>query len=49
MIPVPKPKFFDQKVPTHQSADEYFFEITERQTHILQDAIDRVSMFNIVT
>ena len=49
MIPVPKPKFFDQKVPAHQSADEHFIDITDRQSHILQDAIDRVSKFNILT
>ena len=43
MIPVPKPKFFERKVPAGQSEDDYFDEITRRQTHILRDAIDRVS------
>ena len=43
MIPVPKPKFFEQKVPAGQSEDEYFDEICFRQTHVLEDAIDRVS------
>ena len=43
MIPIPKPKFFEKKVPTGQSVDDYFDEITARQTHILRDAIDRVS------
>ena len=43
MIPIPKPKFSDHKVPIGQNEDEYFAEITKRQTHILRDAIDRVS------
>ena len=43
MIPVPKPRFFEHKVPAGQSEDDYFDVITERQTHILRDAIDRVS------
>ena len=42
MIPVPKPKFFERKVPAGQSEDEYFDEISFRQTHVLEDAIDRV-------
>ena len=46
MIPVPKPKFFERKVPAGHSEDEYFDEISERQTHILSAAIDRVS-FNL--
>ena len=43
MIPIPKPKFFERKKPHHVSHDEYFDEICQRQTHILRDAIDRVS------
>ena len=43
MIPIPKPKFSDHKVPIGQNEDEYFAEIADRQTHILRDAIDRVS------
>ena len=43
MIPIPKPKFSERKVPVGQSEDEYFDEINERQTHILGAAIDRVS------
>ena len=46
MITLPKPKFFERKVPTGQSEDDYFDEISERQTHILEEAIDRVS-FNL--
>ena len=43
MIPIPKPKFFERKVPSGQSEDDYFDEIIARQTHILRDAINRVS------
>ena len=43
MIPLPKPKFFARRVPSGISQDAYFDEITARQTHILRDAIDRVS------
>ena len=45
MIPVPKAKFFKRKIPAGQSEDDYFDEICRRQTHILGDAIDRVSFF----
>ena len=45
MIPIPKPKLFERKVPTGQSEDDYFDEIIARQTHILRNAIDRVSFF----
>ena len=45
MIPVPKPKFFERKIPAGQSEDDYFDEICERQAHVLGDAIDRVSFF----
>ena len=45
MIPVPKPKFFERKVPIGQSEDDYFDEISFRQTHVLEDAIDRVSLY----
>ena len=43
MIPIPKPKYFKHKVPSGQSEDDYFDEITARQTHILRDAINRVN------
>ena len=49
MIPVPKPKFFERKVPVGQSEDDYLEEITARQTHVLEDAIDRVSFINSIT
>jgi len=44
MLPVPKPKFFERKVPDGQLEDDYFDEITSRQSHILRNAIDRVSL-----
>ena len=44
MISIPKPTFFERKKPVGQSEDDYFDEITHRQTHFLQDAIDRVSL-----
>ena len=43
MLPIPKPKVFEQKIRAGQSKEEYFDEISARQTHILRDAIDRVS------
>ena len=43
MIPIPKPKMFDRKVPVGRTKDEYSNEILKIQTHILRDAIDRVS------
>ena len=46
MLPIPKPKFFERKIPPGQSEDDYMDEITSRQTHILRDAIDRVSRFH---
>ena len=45
MIPVPKPQYFERKVPVGQSEDDFFNEIITRQTHVLRDAIDRVSPF----
>ena len=45
MVAVPKPKFFGQKVPAEQSRKDFFHEICTRQTHILQDAIDRINAF----
>ena len=42
-MPIPKPKFFERKVPAGLSKDAFFEEIVYRQTHVLRDAIDRVS------
>ena len=43
MLPIPKPKFSERKIRAGQSEEDYFDEISERQAHILRDAIDRVS------
>ena len=40
---MPKPKFFDRKVPPGQTENEYFDAIICRQSHVLGDAINRVS------
>ena len=44
MIPVPKPKIVDRKIPVGMSENDYFNQILSRQTHVLRDAIDRVSL-----
>ena len=46
MIPIPKPKFFERKVPAGQSEEDYLDEIVARQAHILRDAVDRVSLIS---
>ena len=43
MIPIPKPKFFERKIPDGQSKKDYLNEITNRQSHSLCDATNRVS------
>ena len=43
MLPIPKPKVFERKVPAGQSEEDYIDDICARQTHVLRDAIDRVS------
>ena len=43
MLPIPKPKVFERKVQASQSKEDYLDDIYERQTHVLRDAIDRVS------
>ena len=46
MIPVPKPTFFERKVPPGSFEDDYFAEILARQVHVLENAIDRVSFLH---
>ena len=46
MITLPKPKFAETSVPIGKSQDEYRDEIIDKQTHVLNDAIDRVSFFS---
>ena len=47
MITLPKPKFAETNVPIGKSEDDYKNEILKLQTHVLSDAIDRVSFRRI--
>ena len=47
MIPLPKPKFAETNVPIGKSIEDYRNEIINMQTHVLNDAIDRVSFRGI--
>ena len=49
MITIPKPKFAETNVPIGQSNDDYRYKIIDIQTHVLNDAIDRVSFREIIT
>ena len=44
MISLPKPKFADTNVPIGISKDDYRNKIIDMQAHVLEDAIDRVSI-----
>ena len=46
MITVPKPRFAKTNVPVGESLDDYRAAISFVQTHVLGDAIDRVSRRN---
>ena len=46
MITLPKPKFAKTNVPVGKSMEEYKDEIMDKQTHVLADAIDRVSQLH---
>ena len=46
MITVPKPRFAETNVPVGLSPtekEEYYEDVLYQQTHVLRDAIDRVS------
>ena len=43
MITLPKPKFSETNVPIGKSKEDYKDEINAKQTHQLNNAIDRVS------
>ena len=47
MIPLPKPKFAETNVPIGKSIEDYRDDIIDKQTHVLNDAIDRVSFRGI--
>ena len=44
MLPIPKAKFFNRKVPTGVSPAVFEDEITKKQAHFLDCAIERVSL-----
>ena len=44
MLPIPKAKFFNRKVPTGVNPVDFEDEIIEKQAHVLDSAIDRVSL-----
>ena len=46
MITVPKPRFAKTNVPVGESLEDYRDAISFVQTHVLGDAIDRVSRRN---
>ena len=48
MISLPKPKFAETNVPIGISKDDYRNEIIDMQTHVLSDAIDRVSFHELI-
>ena len=43
MITLPKPKYIETNVPIGKSKKDYKEEISAKQTHQLNNAIDRVS------
>ena len=47
MIPLPKLKFAETNVPIGKSKEDYKNEIIKMQSHVLNDAIDRVSFRGI--
>ena len=47
MLPIPKAKFFDRKVPSGVNREDFEDEIIEKQAHVLQSAISRVSLSHI--
>ena len=47
MLPIPKAKFFDRKVPSGVNRQDFEEEIIEKQAHVLQSAISRVSSSHI--
>ena len=44
MLPIPKAKFLDRKVPTGVNPTDFEDEIIGKQAHLLNCAIDRVSL-----
>ena len=48
MVTIPKPRFAETNVPIGISEDNYRDEIIDMQSHVLSDAIDRVSLKNFI-
>ena len=44
MLPIPKAKFFNRKVPTGENPAAFEDEINKKQAHFLDCAIERVSL-----
>ena len=44
MLPIPKAKFFSRKVPTGVNPADFEDEIIGKQAHVLDSAINRVSL-----
>ena len=44
MLPIPKAKMFDHKVPIGMNRDDYEDYIVDKQSHILKAAFERVSI-----
>ena len=49
ILPIPKAKFFDQKVPRGVYREDFKDEIAEKQRHLLQSAISRVSLNQLLS
>ena len=47
MLPIPKTKFFDRKIPSGVNRQVFEDEIIKKQAHALQSAISRVSFIYI--
>ena len=47
MLPIPKAKFFDRKVPSGVNRQDFEDEIIEKKAHVLESAISRVSESHI--
>ena len=48
MLPIPKAKFFDRKVPSGVNREDFQMEIIDKQTHVLRCAISRVRTSTII-
>ena len=47
MLPIPKAKFSDRKVPSGVNRQAFEDEVIKKQAHVLQSAIPRVSLSHI--